>query len=185
MYDLLNTQARLSRQKEHLQLPTRHALHPGTWLFRVLCVKRYWVFLALTETLGSWGGSELAEGVQSIAEVLSTWEMWTKLCVMPFFSWEPQEKWFQLFPCYLGAAFTILLCPRCSLAVWCGGKPEPDKKSPMSSSVLRAATAGSSAGAMQWSAPFCQWAPSARSLVSCFCVSVLRMNMPWTRQGEW
>lgn len=120
MYDLLNTQARLSRQKEHLQLPTRHALHPGTWLFRVLCVKRYWVFLVLTETLGSWGGSELAGGVQSIAEVLSTWEMGTKLCVMPFFSWEPQEKWFQLFPCYLGAALTILLCPRCSLAVWCG-----------------------------------------------------------------
>lgn len=35
MYDLLNTQARLSRQKEHLQLPKRHTLHPEACLFRV------------------------------------------------------------------------------------------------------------------------------------------------------
>lgn len=68
MYDLLNTQACLSRQKEHLRLPERHLLHPGAWLFRVLCVKKYWALLSLTETLGSWGGSELAEDVQSVAE---------------------------------------------------------------------------------------------------------------------
>lgn len=110
MYDLLNTQACLSRQKEHLQLPKRQALHPGTWLFRVLCVKRYWVFLALTETLGSWGGSEFAEDVQSIAEdaqhlrALGTVDQILGGAIL---SLGISRKMVSLFPCCLGAALTF------------------------------------------------------------------------------
>lgn len=63
------------------------------------------------------------------------------------------------FPMVSGSSFNILLCPCCSLAVCCGGKPEPDKEYSMSPSGLRAPTAVSTAGAVQWSAPFCQWAP--------------------------
>lgn len=157
MYDLLNTQAHLSRQKEHLQLPKRHTLHPAAWLIRVLCVKRCWVFLALTETLGSWGGSELAD-VQSIAEdvqhlrVLGT--LYQTLGDAIFLPGSPKKYGF-IFPMLSGSSFNILLCPCCSLAVCCGGKPEPDKKYPMSPSALRAPTAVLSAGAVQWSAPFC------------------------------
>lgn len=110
MYDLLNTQARLSRQKEHLQLPKRHTLHPGAWLARVLCVKRCWVFLALTETLGSWGGSELAEDVQSIAEdaqhlrALGTVEQTLGDAIL---SLGASRKMVSLFLCYLGAGLTF------------------------------------------------------------------------------
>lgn len=190
MYDLLNTQACLSRQKEHLQLPERHLLHPGAWLFRVLCVKKYWALLSLTETLGSWGGSELAEDVQSVAE--DAQHLPGLGAVNQTLGWcHPLpgnlKKNDVTFPMLSRSSFNTLLRPWCCLAVCCRGKTEPDEKSPMSPSVLRAPAAVSSG---QCCAVICSLlppspSPSAWSVTSCswaaprpVSVSVLCTNMP-------
>lgn len=189
MYDLLNTQACLSRQKEHLRLPERHLLHPGAWLFRVLCVKKYWALLSLTETLGSWGGSELAEDVQSVAEDAQH---------LPGLGAVNQtlgdanlflgtlRKMISLFPCCPGAALTPFWAHDVAWLFAVEGK-QPDEKGPMSPSALRAPAAVSSG---QCCAVICSLlppspSPSAWSVMSYswaaprpVSVSVLCTNMP-------
>lgn len=162
MYDLLNTQACLSRQKEHLQLPERHLLHPGAWLFRVLCVKKYWALLALTETLGSWGGSEFTEDAQTIAEdaqhltALGTVDQ-TLSDAHLFLG--TLRKMVSLFPCCPGAALT----PFCARIVAClfavEGKQSLTRRpswAPLCSELLLRCHHVS---VVQWSAPFC-WVPA-------------------------
>lgn len=158
MYDLLNTQACLSREKEHLRLPERHLVHPGAWLFRALCVKKYWARVALTETLPSWGGSEHCGRCSAFNS--------SGIC-------GPNIGWCQslpgnlkkngfTFPMLSRSSFNALLCPCCCLAVCCGGKTEPDKKSPTSPSVLRAPAAVSSG---RWCAVIFCVLPASPSLV--------------------
>lgn len=140
MYDLLNTQPCLSRQKEHLQLPGRHLLHTGARLFRVLCVK-YRVLLALAETLGSRGGSEHC---RRCAAFNSFGNRGPKFGWCQFLHGNLKKNSFT-FPT-LGSRFNTLLCPCYCLAFCCGGKTGHDKKNPMSPSVFRAPTTVSSGG---------------------------------------
>lgn len=167
MYDLLNTHARLSRQKEHLLLPKRHTLHPGAWLFRVLFVKRYWVFLALTETLGTWGGSELAGDVQSVvedAQHLRTLGTLDQTLGDAILSLGASRKMVSPFPCYLGAALTFF-CAHAAAWLFAVEENQNLTRSTPWAPLYSVSTAVSSAGAVQRSAPFCQWALC--SLVGC------------------
>lgn len=119
MYDLLNTQARLSRQKEHLQLPKRHTLHPGAWLFRVLCLKRYRVSLALTKP---WKLMRLRACRRCSEHCRRCSAFKNSGKCGPNFGWchslpgSLKKKCFT-FPCYLGAALT-LLCARAAACLF-------------------------------------------------------------------
>lgn len=160
MYDLLNTQACLSRQKEHLRLPERHFIQEpdfsGCFVWR--STRYSWL------SLKPWGAEEAqSRGCTEHCRRCSAFKS-SGNCG-PNFGWCHSLPGILMkndftSPMLPGSSFNILLCPCCSLAVCCGGKPEPDKKCPMGPSVLRAPTAVSSADVVQWCAPFCQWAPA-------------------------
>lgn len=194
MYDLLNTQACLSRQKEHLRLPERHLTSSRSLTFQgALCEE-------VLGILGShWNPGELrrlrAEDVQSIAEdaqhlrALGTVDQTLGDAILSLgSSW----KMISLLPCCLGAALTFFCA---HAAAWlfaveenqnltrsvpwaplCSGLPLQCHQLMLCSDVLLSASE-----------------PQPISLFSCglllrnptTCVSVLCMNMLWTRQVDW
>ena len=165
MYDLLNTQACLSRQKEHLPLPERNLLHPGSWVFRVFfsTFEKYHTLLDLTEILGSWGDSELAEDAQSIAEdaqhsrALGTMDQ-TLGDASLFLG--TLRRMVSLFPCCGGASLTTC-CARA--AAWLFAVEQNQNLTrrvpgaPLCSGLLLQCH---QVGGVWWSAPWCQQVPA-------------------------